>query len=147
MSEAVKRRRKLRELVARRSIATQAELVRALRAEGIECTQASVSRDIAALGLSKRGGFYVLPLAAAPGGFDRRTAGRILSIRNAGENLLVLQTLPGEAAIVAINIDAARWPFVAGTVAGDDTLFVACDGREALEKTREALREWLSAPL
>lgn len=145
MSEAVKRRKKLRELISRRSIATQAELVQALRSEGLSCTQASVSRDIAALGLIKHGGYYALP-PAAPSGPDRRMAERILSIRTAGDNLLVVQTHPGEAAIVAINIDAARWPSVVGTVAGDDTLFVACDGRGALETTLSALREWLRAP-
>lgn len=125
---AERRRRALRALVAEQAVRTQDELVVALRDLGFEASQASVSRDIAALGLIKVDGRYALPLAAPALGTDPladRVRGRVLAMRGAGPHLLVLETPPGEASSVALALDRIGVRGVAGTIAGDDTIFVA----------------------
>ncbi len=146
MSATQKRRNLIRDMVTRQEIFTQTQLVKCLDQEGINSTQASVSRDIAALGLIKIGGRYALSVTAVASGLSKRVAMRIHDVRTAGENLVILHTSPGEANLVAIGLDAARWPFVSGTIAGDDTVFVACDGRSALKNTLAALHELVQTP-
>ncbi|MDX6410429.1 MAG: transcriptional regulator of arginine metabolism [Gaiellaceae bacterium] len=137
------RQRAIRELVAQRPIRTQQELAAALRERGFRTTQATISRDVAELGLVKatREGTqaYALPrrlVEAETSGEDRlRALLRELPIelREAGL-LLVIRTLPGSAHAIAAALDRARWPEVAGSIAGDDTLFVACADRAALQR-------------
>ena len=134
-------------LVQDRPLATQTEVAAALRGLGFETVQATVSRDIAQLGLVKvRNGdgrlVYALPGAADLRRLDelttalRRWAGQMTP---AG-NLLVIQTPRGFAAALADAIDAASLPDVAGTIAGDNTIFVAardeCSGAELAETLR-----------
>jgi transcriptional regulator of arginine metabolism len=143
------RQRAIRELVAQRPIRTQQELAAALRERGFRTTQATISRDVAELGLAKamREGIqaYVLPrrlVEAETSGEDRLRAllrDLPIELREAGL-LLVIRTLPGSAHAIAAALDRARWPEVAGSIAGDDTLFVACVDRSGLQriKTRMA---------
>lgn len=142
------RQREIRDLVEARPIRTQQELAAALRERGFRATQATISRDVAELGLTKgrRGGTqaYVLPPRlrdAEAGGEERlRTLFRELpvDVREAG-TLLVVVTLPGSAHAIAAALDRARWPGVVGTIAGDDTVFVAFADRRALRRVRERL--------
>lgn len=121
------------------AVGSQEQLVRRLRRRGFRVTQSSVSRDLADLGVAKVEGRYV-PLdrlaGAHPGGAPVSNGGRLAEvapfvegIAAAGPHLLVVRTPPGGASPVGIAIDAARWPEVVGTVAGDDTLFIATTGR------------------
>ena len=128
-------------LVGERHIATQAELAEALRREGIDAVQATVSRDIARLGLVKvRNGDGRL-IYALPGAADlRRLDQLVTALRSwagpmvAAGNLLVIHTPRGLAIALADAIDDATLPDVAGTVAGDNTIFVAVrDGSSASE--------------
>jgi len=128
-------------LVEQRHIATQAELAEALRAEGIDAVQATVSRDVTRLGLVKvRNGDGRL-VYALPGAADlRRLEQLAAALRSwAGTmiptgNLLVIHTQRGFAAALADAIDDAVLPDVAGTVAGDNTILVAVrDGCSASE--------------
>ena len=128
-------------LVSERGLATQAELADALRELGIEAVQTTISRDIAQLGLVKvRDGegrlVYALPGASDLDRLDELTTAlrrSVLSLVPTG-NLLVLHTPPGQANTVALAIDGAGLGDVAGTVAGDDTIFVAArDGVTGLE--------------
>jgi transcriptional regulator of arginine metabolism len=128
-------------LVGERHIATQAELAEALREQGIETVQATVSRDIAQLGLVKvRNGNGRL-IYALPGASDLRRLEQLsIALRSWGGamvpagNLLVIHTPRGFAAALADAIDEATLPEVAGTVAGDNTIFVAVrDGSSAPE--------------
>jgi transcriptional regulator of arginine metabolism len=120
-------------LVQERPLHTQAEVAHALRANGIAAVQATVSRDIHQLGLTKvRNGDGKL-VYALPGAADVRRADELTSAlrRWMGETtpsgtLLVVQTPRGFAAALADAIDAAALPEVAGTIAGDNTVFVAC---------------------
>ena len=122
-----KRHLKILELISTRAIRTQEELSEALAREGWQVTQSSVSRDIAALRLVKVDGAYRRPprgvTAADPD--ERRIAEGVLTIESVGEALIVLHTPPGEANRVAVALDRLAWADVVGTIAGDDTIFLA----------------------
>jgi transcriptional regulator of arginine metabolism len=119
-------------LVQQRQLSTQSEVADALREEGIDTVQATVSRDIAQLGLVKVRATDGRLVYALPGAADLRRLDELTSAlrRWAGRmtpsgTLLVVQTPRGVAVPLADAIDAAGLPEVAGTIAGDNTLFVA----------------------
>lgn len=118
-------------------VRSQNELAALLAAEGIEVTQATLSRDLEELGAVKlRGadggtGIYVVPEDGSPvrgvsGGTDRmaRLLGELLVSTDDSGNLAVLRTPPGAAHYLASAIDRAALPQVVGTIAGDDTILV-----------------------
>ncbi len=118
-------------------VRSQSELAALLAAEGIEVTQATLSRDLEELGAVKlRGadggtGIYVVPEDGSPvrgvsGGTDRmsRLLSELLVSTDSSGNLTVLRTPPGAAHYLASAIDRAALPQVVGTVAGDDTILV-----------------------
>jgi transcriptional regulator of arginine metabolism len=115
----MKRRRQqtILEIVSDKLIATQEELAAELEVRGMQSTQSSVSRDISELGLVKANGYYTAPKVD--------TDGQIVHIETAGENLIVVKTGIGEAQPTAITIDRAEIPEIVGTLAGDDTIFIA----------------------
>ncbi len=120
------RRRVILEVLRARRVANQLELVDLLGEQGIEATQSSVSRDLRFLGVAKVAGHYIAPSGEVPSGADFGPIGRfVLGARSAGAHLIVLRTSVGTAQTVAIAIDRAGWPEVVGTLAGDDTIFVA----------------------
>ena len=127
-SERELRRRRILELVTSRSLGTQEDLVAALAKDGWIATQSSVSRDVAALGLVKVAGAYRRPARAASGGGnpdEDRLAEAILAADPSGSAMVVLKTPSGEANHAAVGLDRLRWREVVGTLAGDDTIFVA----------------------
>jgi transcriptional regulator of arginine metabolism len=120
------------------SVRSQSELAALLADEGIDVTQATLSRDLEELGAVKlRGadggvGVYIVPEDGSPvrgvsGGTARlsRLLGELLVSAESSANLAVLRTPPGAADYLASAIDRAALPYVVGTIAGDDTLFVA----------------------
>jgi transcriptional regulator of arginine metabolism len=130
-------------LVQEHQLSTQAEVAEALHDRGVDTVQATVSRDIAQLGLVKVRNSEGRLVYALPGAADLRRLEELSSAlrRFAGEmtptgNLLVIQTPRGFAAALADAIDAAALPEVAGTIAGDNTVFVA--GREGVAGTELA---------
>ena len=143
------RQRAIRDLVEQRPIRTQQELAAALRERGFRTTQATISRDVAELGLVKAGRSgtqaYAIPprlREADTSGEDRiRTLLRDMPVemREAG-TMLVLKTLPGSAHPLAAAWDRARWPEVAGSIAGDDTVFVAFADRGSMGRVRRRLQ-------
>ena len=150
------RQHRISRLLEEQAVSSQAQLVELLAANGIVATQATVSRDLAALGAlrgSRRGGVaYLLPddVLGANGSLEpasmdrlRRLLGDLPLIIDAAPPLLVLRTSPGAAHVIASAMDLTFLPGVVGTVAGDDTIFVACRGTAALDDLRgrlEALR-------
>jgi transcriptional regulator of arginine metabolism len=130
-------------LVQDRALSTQAELVDALREQGIDAVQTTVSRDVAQLGLVKVRGsdgrlVYGLPGAADLDRLSELTAALrrwTTSIEAAG-NLVVIQTPRGYSTPLADAIDASGLADVAGTIAGENTIFVAA--REGISGTELA---------
>jgi transcriptional regulator of arginine metabolism len=128
-------------LVQQRPLSTQAEVAEALKANGIEAVQATVSRDITQLGLVKVRNETGRLVYALPGAADLRRLDELTAAvrRYMGETLpsgttLVVKTPRGFAAALADAIDTAALPEVAGTIAGDNTVFVACaDGTSPAE--------------
>jgi len=123
------RQRAIQSIVRRSTVRRQEELVARLAERGIDATQSSVSRDLRELGVAKLAGRYILP-AAAPGSADAldEIAHALRGARPAGPNLTVVLTLTGAAQTVGLALDRAGWPEVVGTIAGDDTVFVATTG-------------------
>lgn len=143
------RRRDLLRILRKGHASSQHEIVQALRAAGHDVTQATVSRDLQAIGATKvRAGdelVYRLPdeAPAAPSAdLAPRALGGVLGefavdVRPAAA-LVVVSTAPGHAAAVARAIDLAGLDDVVGTVAGDDTIFVATPGHDAARRLAHA---------
>jgi transcriptional regulator of arginine metabolism len=119
-------------LVTRQKLATQAELAEALREEGFDAVQTTVSRDIAQLGLVKVRDEEGRRVYALPGGSDLDRLSELTAAMHRfavalipTDSLLVVRTPPGHANALARAIDGAALADVAGTVAGDDTIFIA----------------------
>lgn len=148
MSTVRRRREAILTLVAGQRVETQDELVEALREQGIEASQASVSRDIAALGLAKAAGRWAAPHDRIPpvDPLEQRIAAWLLEVAAAGDHLLVLKTPPGEAPGVGLALDRLGLDGVVGTVAGDDTIFVAVAGGAAGRRVTRRLRTLMQAP-
>lgn len=132
MSARDQRRRLIADLLREQRVASQEELVARLDRAGIAATQATVSRDLDELGavrVRREGtvrymiGAEVDPAAAATR-LDRILSEWVTSIVPAA-GMLVLRTPPGSANLVANTLDLAELPEIAGTIAGDDTIFVA----------------------
>src|SRR5690349_2183930 len=125
------RQQKILEIISARRVATQEQLARELGRRGIEATQSSVSRDIVELGLTKLHGRYTAPVSAFAGS-------AVVAVETAGDNLIVIKTDIGQASATALAIDRAAVTEIVGTVAGDDTLFVAVKNADA---QRNALKQ------
>lgn len=137
------RRTQILELLSAEPVATQAELRRKLERRGIRVTQATVSRDIEELGLVKARGGYRVPDSAEPASPPQPDLAVILKeflreVRQAA-NLVIVKTHPGNAHSVAVALDAEQWPEICGTVAGDDTIFVATAGAREAERVRKKI--------
>lgn len=139
MSSKVHRQQAIARLVAKHAVTNQPQLVELLAAEGIEVTQATVSRDLEDLGAVKvrvPGGDTVYaipeyePARLAPEDQLRRVMGEwVAEVRHSG-HLVVLRTPPGCAHVVASAIDRSGMEGILGTVAGDDTLL--CIAEESM---------------
>lgn len=119
------RQRKILSLIQARPIGTQADLKGYLERSGVPATQSSVSRDLEELGVLKYNGRYTLPKA------NGAAVRGLLGLDISGENLVVAHTEMGLASAVAVQIDAAAIPEIVGTLAGEDTIFIAVTDRKA----------------
>ncbi len=147
----VARQARIVELVSAMAIRSQTELAKLLASEGIEVTQATLSRDLDELGAVKLRGvdggaaIYVIPEDGAPvrgvqGGTSRlaRLLTELMVSADCSANLTVLRTPPGAAQFLASAIDRAALHEVVGTIAGDDTVMVIAreplSGRDLAER-------------
>lgn len=148
------RQREILAILESSPVGSQGEIVALLEERGIHATQSSVSRDLRDLGVARLGGRYVAPGttgAVGPAGTPQessdlgfRDVERFLrGARPAGPYLTVVFTTVGTAQTVALAVDHAGWPEVVGTMAGDDTIFVATanagDQRRFLERIERSL--------
>jgi transcriptional regulator of arginine metabolism len=127
------RRQRIRQLLEHQRIFSQEELSNQLKQSGYGVTQATLSRDLRDMGVSKGPGGYQLP-GVSPVSPQVPPATRVelerllksqLLAASTGGNLVVLRTQPGHANPLALEIDRSQLPQVIGTIAGDDTVFVA----------------------
>src|SRR6187402_1463080 len=123
------RQQKILSLIQAKPVGTQEDLRALLERAGVPATQSSVSRDLEELGVVKHHGHYTLP----------RTNGAatrgLVSLDQAGECLVIARTEPGRASAVAVDIDAAAIPEIVGTIAGEDTIFIAVREAKAQRPT------------
>ncbi len=132
-------------LIAAGGVGNQEELRRRLATQKLRVTQATLSRDLHELKLAKTVEGYKLPVATPDDAVSLPPVTRalrefLLDIRPA-ENLLVLKTPPSGAQPLAAAVDGARFPEIAGTIAGDDTVLIITPNR----KTRESLQKKIEA--
>ena len=123
------RQQKILSLIQVKPIGTQEDLRMLLERAGVAATQSSVSRDLEELGVVKQHGHYTLPRA------NGASARGLLSLDQSGESFVVARTLPGLASAVAVEIDAAALEEVVGTIAGEDTIFIAVRDAKAQRPT------------
>jgi transcriptional regulator of arginine metabolism len=137
-------------LVGERQLSTQGDVVQALRDQGLEAVQATVSRDIAQLGLVKIRGEQGRLVYALPGAGDLDRLSElaaalrrwVVGLESTG-NLVVLRTPPGCANALARVIDDVALPEIAGCIAGDDTIFLAAREGYTATELAEQLRHHL----
>jgi transcriptional regulator of arginine metabolism len=113
------RQKRILNLIRAKRIGTQEALRAHLERAGVPATQSSVSRDLEELGVIKHRGSYALPHT------DGASARGLLSLDVAGDVLVIARCLPGRASAVAVEIDDAGIPEIVGTLAGEDTIFIA----------------------
>lgn len=113
------RQKRILNLIRAKRIGTQEALRSHLEHAGVPATQSSVSRDLEELGVIKHHGAYALPHA------NGDSARGLLSLDVAGDVLVIAKCLPGLASGVAVEIDNATVPEIVGTLAGEDTIFIA----------------------
>ena len=125
------RQEAIREIVRNKDVRTQRMLVEELKASGFDCTQATVSRDIADMGLRKLPeGVYVL---AEDLHLQRMVSELVIDVSRAN-NLVLVKAQPGTASGIAAAIDAAELSDVLGSLAGNDTILVIAKSDEQGER-------------
>ncbi len=114
-----KRQQTIRDLIRARNISTQEELAELLSKARFAVTQSSVSRDLDELGIVKANGFYAVSQK------EKSENSGLQTLEIAGENLIVARCESGLASAVCVRIDREKVENIVGTIAGDDTIFIA----------------------
>jgi len=136
------------DLVRSGEIASQDDLMRGLKAKHIDVSQATLSRDIQELGLAKAGGVYVVVDAEAPAkpshdDSARRIIREFLLEVQVAQNIVVVKTGSGHASTVSQALDETGWPEAIGTIAGENTVFIAVRSEKDARKLERRIRELL----
>jgi transcriptional regulator of arginine metabolism len=132
------RQKRILNLIRAKRIGTQEELRAHLEHAGVPATQSSVSRDLEELGVLKHHGFYAMPHA------NGDAARGLLSLDVAGDVLVVAKCLPGRASSVAVEIDDTAIPEIVGTLAGEDTIFIAVRDQKSQRAAMKRIWEMFS---
>ena len=138
------RHSKILEIIQRRRVASQENLSAFLRDEGMDVAQTTISRDIRELGLVKVRGCYqagATPETASSSIALRSAFAQFVIRTDAAGNIVVVRTSTGNAHSVCVALDAAGWPEVIGTIAGDDTIFALARNPGECEKLLERIQE------
>lgn len=130
-----KRQQTILDLIHARNIERQDELTESLSKRGFAATQSSVSRDLDELGIVKINGYYSLPQAQTKQEFG------LFNLEVAGENLIVAKCGSGLASAVCVRIDRANITEIIGTIAGDDTIFIAVKDRKSQKAAMKIIWE------
>ena len=135
------RQQKIREIVENNKVDTQDELIKKLKESGFSATQATMSRDIKELKLTKisdgvNGYYYIFPSTVGVNDINKLNASLthlILSV-NCAQNIIVIKTHAGMAQAVATGIDNIQSDDILGCVAGDDTIFVVVASNDSAQR-------------
>jgi transcriptional regulator of arginine metabolism len=135
------------EVLRQGAVTNQEDLQRALRKRGFKVGQATLSRDIRDLNLSKTAAGYALPQAEGMAGLalppvQRLVREFVLDVRPA-QNLLVVKTITGSAQPVAAALDEQEWEEVVGTIAGDDAILIVCPDKDAVKRVAMRIEEMM----
>jgi transcriptional regulator of arginine metabolism len=142
------RHKAILDVVRTGQINSQEELMLGLKARQIEVSQSTLSRDIQELRLAKTGGIYTVVADADPGlkpsdeSFRRIIREFLIDIAVA-KNIVVVKTGPGHASTVSQALDDAGWPEAIGTIAGENTIFIAVRSEREGKKLERRIRELL----
>lgn len=144
-----RRHERILKLINEHSIETQEELLKYLRSSGFDVTQATVSRDIKELRLLKtmtHDGRYkytagVSNIVDIKNNFQSLFGNSVTSVDYAG-NLVVIKTSTGMAQAVCVGFDTMKFDSILGSIAGDDTIFVACRSNEAAQSLAGELKKY-----
>jgi len=151
MSDRSQRHTVLERLVAERTVRSQQEMLDALGASGFEVHQSTLSRDLAELGIRKRGGRYqvVERLVPRPTSPDVDEVGGTMPMVHSfvpcGPNLITVHTGTGQAQLLGVMLDALDDSPITGTIAGDDTVLVVTRGRADQRAAVGLLEDWFAA--
>ena len=142
------RQRAVLDVLKHGTIASQEDLQRLLRKRGFKVGQATLSRDIRDLNLSKTSQGYSLPHGDGASGIALPPVSRlvrefVLDVRSA-QNLLVVKTIVGSAQPVAAALDETDWSEVVGTIAGDDTILIVCPDKDEAKELAARIEEMLT---
>ncbi|MBI2873538.1 MAG: arginine repressor [Firmicutes bacterium] len=143
-----RRQSAIRAILSERRVASQQELLRQLSDKGIPATQATVSRDLKELQITRvpvdGGGYRYIQQEDRPYLPSDRA---VRAVRDCyasvtpAENLVVLKTLRGSAPAAGEALDSLRWPEIVGTVAGDDTVLIVTSDRQQARAVCDRLKE------
>ena len=144
------RHAKILEIISEYPIETQDEIILRLKEAGYKATQATISRDIKDLRLVKTLGSdgkyrYISDMSrtADPrNGFEQLFSGSVVSV-DCAQNIVVIKTFSGMANAVCASMDSTENAAVVGTIAGDDTIFVACRSAESAAELNESLKQYI----
>ncbi len=140
-----RRQREILSLIESQAFRTHGRLAEALAARGIAASQGTLSRDLRQLGVVKTAAGYAAPAEAqgedAARAVLQQLVGQFLVRIETAQNLVILRTEPGGANALAQGLDGANLPEIIGTLAGDDTIFVATADNAAARRVRAMLEE------
>lgn len=143
LEEIQKRHSLIKSLIAGQEILNQTQLQKILKKNGIDVTQATLSRDLAELGVARipstNGTVYKINPAGDEAALKTHIAEEIISIE-CNESLIVLKTYPGRAQGVAVLLDKQNPPESIGTLAGDDTIIIIPRSTKTIKKTIEQIK-------
>ncbi|SRR5690606_642928 len=146
MSSKLRRLTRIKDLLMNRNITSHEHLVKLLNAEGLQVTQATLSRDFAELGVvrivSEYGPRYILDAHESGKQISKLIGFEILSVHN-NESMIVIRTLAGRAQGVAHYIDRLNNPDILGTVGGDDTVLVIPSSGQKIDSIVELIKKMM----
>jgi transcriptional regulator of arginine metabolism len=141
------RHKAILDIIRSGEITSQEELMVGLKARQIEVSQSTLSRDIQELRLAKTGGVYAVvdaePTTRPSEESLRRIIREFLVDIAVARNIVVVKTGPGHASTVSQAIDEAGWPEAIGTIAGENTVFIAARSERESQKLERRIREFL----
>ena len=137
------RQAKIKEIISNQEVSSQEDLCRFLEENGYETTQATLSRDLHELGIvripSETGFKYVFHLEDNDGALKQLIGMEIINILH-NESAVIIRTMPGRAAGVAVYLDRMKESHIIGTIAGDDSIIVIPDSHKNVTKLVEILK-------